>query len=94
MGVKLTRTDDWKIDLTQTGLTDRVIELLGLESKLSTCKWMPAEATPLTRNTHGESPQASFSYSSVVGMLLYIFRHSYPDIAYEVNCCARYMFSP
>ena len=27
-------------------------------------------------------------------MLLYLAGHSRPDIAYAVNCCARYMFSP
>ncbi len=35
-----------------------------------------------------------FSYSRVVGMLLYLARHLRPDIAYAVNCAARYMFCP
>ena len=94
LGVKLAKTDEGKLILTQTGLTDRVIEALGLDSKLSTSKWTPAEATPLTRDTDGEPPESSFSYSSVVGMLLYLSGHSRPDIAYAVNCCARHMFSP
>ena len=36
----------------------------------------------------------SFSSISVVGMLLYIYSYTRPNIAYAVNCCARYMFFP
>jgi hypothetical protein len=94
LGVKMTKTEDGHIEMKQTGLIDRIVEALGLDSKLSTSKWTPAEATPLTRDEDGEPPQGSFSYSSVVGMLLYLSGHSRPDIAYAVNCCARYMFNP
>ena len=38
LGVKMTKTSDGKIKLTPTGLTDRIIEALGLDSKLSTSK--------------------------------------------------------
>ena len=38
--------------------------------------------------------QVIFNYASVVGMLLYLAGHSRPDIAYAVNCAARYMFCP
>jgi hypothetical protein len=55
---------------------------------------MPAKAKPLTPDEDGEGPQGSFSYASVVGMLLYLSGHSCPDIAYTVNCCACYMFNP
>ena len=48
----------------------------------------------LTRDEDGKLPQGSFSYSSVVGMLLYLSGHTRPDIAYAVNCCACYMFNP
>jgi len=34
------------------------------------------------------------AYSSVMGMLLYLSRHTCPDITFAVNCCARYMFCP
>ena len=80
--------------MKQTGLIDRIVEALGLDSKLSTSKWTPAKATPLSHDKDSEPPQGSFSYSSVVGMLLYMSGHLRPDIAYAVNCCAYYMFNP
>ena len=85
---------DETLELKQTGLIDRVLEALGLDTKMATGKWTPAEATPLTKEKDGEGPQGSFSYSSGVGMLLYLSGHGRPDIFYAVNCCARYMFNP
>eukprot|EP00956_Cyclotella_meneghiniana_P042975 scaffold249367_cov117-Cyclotella_meneghiniana.AAC.2 len=94
LGVDMTKTPEGYLEMKQTGLLDRILEALGLDSKLATSKWTPAEAKPLTRDLDGEGPHGSFSYSSVVGMMLYLAGHLRPDIAYSVNCCARYMFSP
>ena len=94
LGVTMCKTEEGFMELKQTGLIDRILEALGLDSKLATNKWTPAEATPLSKDEDGEGPQGAFSYSSVVGMLLYLSGHSRPDIAYAVNCCARYMFNP
>ena len=94
LGVEMTRTEEGFIEMKQVGLIDRILDALGLDSKLATNKYTPAEAKPLTRDVDGEGPQGSFSYASVVGMLLYLAGHSRPDIAYAVNCCARYMFNP
>ena len=55
---------------------------------------MPAEAKPLTHDKDGKPCQGSFSYVSVMGMMLYLAGHTRPDIAYAVNCCAWYMFAP
>ena len=79
--------------MKQTGLIDRIIDALGLDLKLSTNKWTPAEAKPLTRDEDGEPCQGSFSYASVVGMMLYLAGHTRPDIAYALNCCAQNMFA-
>lgn len=94
LGVKMTRTEEGLLEMKQTGLIDRILDALGLDSKLATNKWTPAEAKPLTRDEDGEPCQGSYSYSSVVGMMLYLAGHTRPDIAYAVNCCARYMFAP
>jgi len=82
------------MEMKQTGLIDRVIETLGLDLGTTSGKFTPAEAKPLVKDVDGEPALGEFSYSSVVGMLLYLAGHTRPDIAYAVNCCARYMFCP
>ena len=71
LGVNMTQTKEGYIKMKQTGLIDRVLEALGLDSKLATNKRTPAKAKPLTRDANGEGPQGLFSFSSMVGMLLY-----------------------
>ena len=38
------------MELKQTGLIDRIVEALGLDQKMATPKWTPAEAKPLTKD--------------------------------------------
>ncbi len=80
--------------LPMTGLIGRVVEALGLDDGYAHTKHTPAETKPLVKDADGAPAVEGFSYSSVVGMLLYLSGHTRPDIAYAVNCCARYMFSP
>eukprot|EP00984_Skeletonema_dohrnii_P014730 scaffold6241_cov78-Skeletonema_dohrnii-CCMP3373.AAC.4 len=93
LGVDL-KKENGQIVMTQTGLIDRIISALGLEGGDIRPKLTPAEHKPLVRDTDGIPAEGAFSYSSVVGMLLYLAGHSRPDLAYSVNCCARYMFAP
>ena len=76
------------------GFDCQVVEALSLDSKLTTLKWIPAEATPSTCNEDGKPPWCSFSYASVVGMLIYITDHSMPDIPFIIHPCMCYMFNP
>ena len=94
LGVQIEKNDSGRLEMTQCGLIDRVLEALGLDSGQEHGKWTPTELKPLVRDEDGEAPTGSFSYPSVVGMLLYLSGHSRPDIAYAVNCAARYMFAP
>ena len=80
------------MELKQTGLIDGVIETLGLDVGTTLGKFTPSEAKPLVNDTDGDPSLGDFSYSSVVGMLLYLAGHMQPDVAYAVNCCTRYMF--
>ncbi len=95
LGVRLERDPQTGLmEMTQSGLIDRVIEALGLDVGMVNGKATPAEHAPLVKDVDGIQARKLFSYSSVVGMLLYLAGHSRPDIAYAVNCSARYMFNP
>ena len=95
LGVRLERDEQTGLlEMKQPGLIDRVIETLGLDVGTVNGKATPAEHAPLVKDEDGPEARRDFSYSSVVGMLLYLAGHSRPDIAYAVNCAARYMFCP
>jgi hypothetical protein len=76
------------LEMKQTRLVKRVIESLGLDDGLVKGKYTPSESNPLVKNVNGEAASGAFSYSSAVGMLLNLSRHTHPDITFAVNCCA------
>ena len=94
LGVRIEKNEDGLLEMTQEGLIDRVVETLGLDAGNVHGKFTPCEVKPLVKDEDSEPAHGDFSYSSVVGMLLYLSEHSRPDIAYAVNCAARYMFAP
>jgi hypothetical protein len=95
LGVTLDRdASTCLLEMKQTGLIKRVIVALGLDDGYAKEKHTPAKTKPLVKDADGEAAHGRFSYSSVVGMLLYLSGHTRPNIAYAVNCCARYMFCP
>ena len=55
---------------------------------------IPAEAKPLVKDTEGEVVHGDFSYSSVIGMLLYLSGDLKQSIAHVVNCAICYMVCP
>ena len=84
--------DNNTITLSQSGLIERVIKALDLESANN--KLTPAPLDPLPFATDSEPFQDTFNYASVVGMLMYLCNNSRPDIAFAVHQCARYCHSP
>ncbi len=76
--------DTGLLEMKQEGLTLCIIEAMGSEVGTVTPKWMPAEAAPLVKDAEGAPALGAFSYSSVVGMLLYLSGHTCPDIACQL----------
>jgi hypothetical protein len=64
------------LEMKQTGLIQRVVTALGLDDGYAKGKHTPAESRPLVRDADGEGAHCRFSYSSDVGMLLYLSGHT------------------
>ena len=89
LGVNIERNDDdGSVNLTQAGLTQKVIQALGIEDVNP--KLTPAPKEALGRDLKGIPFNEEFNYASVVGMLMYLCNNTRPEIAFAVNQCARY----
>ena len=80
--------------MKNTRIVQRGIEELGLDDDMSKDKFTPSEAKPLVKDENGKPASGMFGYSSIVGMLLYLYGDTIPDFYLAVNSCSRYMFIP
>ncbi len=77
LGVKMEcNSNTGLLEMRQTGLIVRVVEALGLDDGYAQGKHTPTETKPLVKNEDGVAADKGFSYSSVVGMLLYLSGHT------------------
>ncbi len=67
-----TNRDTGFLELKQTGLIDRIIEALGLDVGIMRGKSTPAQKAPLVKDANKINDNRDSSYTSVVGMLLYL----------------------
>ena len=92
LGVHIDRSESGQIKPTQEGLTKRIIEALNITDLPR--KFTPATSEPLTKDEHGDPPNSTYNYPSIIGMLQYLQGHSRPDLTYAVSQCARFTHSP
>ena len=93
LGIDIIKHDD-SIELRQTGLIDRILKALSLDDDKITVRSEPASTTPLGKETDGPPRREDWSYSSLIGMMLYLASNSRPDIAFAVHQCARFNHCP
>ena len=81
-----------EIILTQTGLIKKILNALELQK--SKPNFTPAATECLGIDPDGEPMKETWSYPSVVGMLLYLSCNTRPDIAFAVSQVARFTHCP
>ena len=93
LGIKFVRDSDANtITLTQKGLIQKIIDTTGMQD--CNPNWVPTSMTALGIDPDGSLMNESWSYPSVVGMLLYLSTNTRPDISFAVSQVARFNHSP
>ena len=91
LGIKLDHRDDGTIKMSQPGLKQATVDVMGLSNANSA-------KTPITGPLfrHDDSPpfDGRFNYRSALGMLQYIGNNTHPECAYAINACARFCVTP
>jgi hypothetical protein len=83
--VHINQREDRTIHLTQKGLINRIIKALNIGD-------LPPKRTPtyyscLGKDEHGNPPDSTFNYPSIIGMFGYLHGHSRPDIMFTMSQC-------
>ena len=91
LGIKLEKRSDNSIELTQTGLIDKILQTTNMVN--CNPNRIPAKG-PLGSDPEGEPMDESWNYRSIVGMLLYLSTNTRPDITFAVSQVARFSADP
>jgi len=93
LGIKFVQdTNTSTITLNQRGLISKIIAA----TKMQDCNgnWTPAPIKAIGSDPEGEPMHESWSYRSIIGMLLYLSTNTRPDITYAVSQAARFSKDP
>lgn len=88
--IRPSKTENNALELLQLGLIDRIIAALNLSDSDVATRNEPAAATALGKDELSPPRKESWSYPSIIGMMLYLASNSRPDIAFAVHQCARF----
>jgi Reverse transcriptase (RNA-dependent DNA polymerase) len=93
LGIKFERDPEkGTLTLTQKGLIQKIKEATGMGD--GNCNWTPASQVALGIDPDGPAMQETWSYRSIVGMLLYLSTNTRPDISFAVSQVARFSHNP
>ena len=70
LGIDIRKYEDGTMELVQSGLIKRILKVMKMED--SAAKPTPAALKPLGKDEDGPNRQESWSYASVVGMMMYL----------------------
>jgi len=93
LGIKFESLPDGATKMTQPALIRKIIEATGM-TECNRCATPAIPNQPLGKDPEGQDMTDTWSYPSVVGMLLYLSTNSRPDICYAVSQVARFTHSP
>jgi hypothetical protein len=93
LGVDVKRHKNGSIELTQTHLMQRFLEVIKLDDKFNP-KPTPAIKPVLCKDIQGENRKHDWNYRQAIGMLNYLQSTSRPDIAMSVHQAARFCVDP
>jgi hypothetical protein len=74
LGILMKKSNDGLIELLQTSLIDWILKVMGLKSSMLKCT--PTKTKPLGKDENGNPCVERWSYSSVVGMMMYLASNS------------------
>ena len=91
LGIKIHQKNG-TIEMTQTGLIDKVISYLGMTN--ASPKDSPTAVEPLGADKNGAPFKEEWSYPAAIGMLLYLSSNTRPDLQFAVHQAARFTHNP
>lgn len=92
LSVKYSNLKDGMINMTQSGLIEKVLETADMSS-CNPCH-TPANVGALATDPNGEPIKEKWNYRSIIGMLIYLSTNTRPDITFAVSQVARYGNNP
>ena len=92
LGISYESLPNGHVNMTQKGLIQKIIDTAGM----SDCNpnFTPAARETLGIDPEGEPMTESWSYPSIVGMMLYLSMNTRPDITFAVSQVARFNHDP
>jgi hypothetical protein len=93
LGVDVKRHNDGRIELTQTHLITRFLEVIGYDDSVNS-RTTPALKPLLNKDTDGLPRKTNWNYRQAIGMLNYLTSITRPELAMAVHQAARFTISP
>ena len=94
LGVDVKRHDDGRIELTQTHLIQRFLEVIGMDIEKVNPRATPAIKPLLFKDLEGSIRKCTWNYRQAIGMLNYLTATTRPDLAMAVHQAARFCINP